>query len=515
MTIIGPIVPRRYYLPVACPYPILANGVSTSYGELLVCARTGRMWIHGTDGTSAKIIPVVPEFREDSVLFGETLSGIAGYAAGTAPVTNVAGVQVYGAELRVLSQKNGAALASLYAGNANFTGLSVNGSGTILLTSTQALNATGNINVTGAKIGFRNQGMATTSAYYCYAVADFGVEIGHTTPTNAPYDLIVNFKNTECDVKKVITANGGIKLPSITSASQLATDASGNIVAGSPFTPIRQVYTSSTSNIAIPSGATYLDIIAFGGGGGGGGGSAGAAGTLRCGGGGSGASSTGRFTWPVSQLSGTLTVTIGAGGTGGAGAITNGGSGSTGGTGGVTSITGTYLGTSGFRLAYAVGPSGGQGGGFNASSSFGSGGSSVGWTGGNGGAGASGPGSVGGGNAGVHSYASCGGGGGGGVTTANLVGVGGSSPGTALPGDAATSGGLASGFAGASESAGRGTSWDYGRSGGGGGAGNSSGVGGAGGAGGFGAGGGGGGAGVGTGGTGGAGGNGLVILYWR
>lgn len=280
------------------------------------------------------------------------------------------------------------------------------------------------------------------------------------------------------------------------------------------FTPVRNVYTSTTSGISIPSGATFLETICFGGGGGGAGGALNAAGSNRCGGGGGGGGSVNRLIWKVSDLSGTISVTIGAAGTGGAGATTNGGAVGNGTNGGTSSVNGTWKGSA-MRLGWGLNGGGGLGSATGTSATGGTPGSQ-GYAGGTGGNGATGSGSIGAQTSADKSFASHGGGGGGGVTTGNVHAGGGSSFGSYINADSNVLGGIASGGDGASEAAGRGTDWDFSRAGGGGGGGNNAGRGGDGGAGGYGAGGGGGGGGTTTrGGNGGSGGAGLVILYWR
>lgn len=289
---------------------------------------------------------------------------------------------------------------------------------------------------------------------------------------------------------------------------------------GGGFAAVRQAYTTSTSGITIPTGANMLTCMCWGGAGGGGGGALNNAGALRCGGGGGGGASMNIFQWYVSDLSGTLTVTIGAGGTGGSGATTVGATPNAGGNGGLTTVFGTWKGTS-TRLGYGYNALGGNRSATGATAT-GGGAGTQGYAGGIGGNGqATGAGSIGSqtsSSTGL-SRASHGGGGGGGVNTTNTHYVGGASFGSYVSGDPNTNGGSVGGGNGGNESAGRGSDWDFSRSGGGGGGGNNGGSGGDGGNGGYGAGGGGGGGGtwmgvVERGGNGGNGGDGLVVLYW-
>jgi hypothetical protein len=288
---------------------------------------------------------------------------------------------------------------------------------------------------------------------------------------------------------------------------------------GGGFTQIRQAYATTTSGISIPSGATKLRVLAWGGGGGGGGGALNVTGTSRCGGGGGSGCMMNIFDWNVADLSGLIDVVIAAGGIGGIGATTNGGNPTAATNGGTSVVLGTWKGNP-MRLGY--GPNG-LAGGFSATGASSSGGNfgGQGYAGGAGGGGSVTFAGFGGGTASSTglSRPSHGGGGGGGVQGGGTVISGGQSFGSFVNQDLPVNGGAAGGGDGESESAGRGTDWDYSRAGGGGGGGNDAGSGGNGGNGGYGAGGGGGGGGtnLGTGqkgGNGGNGGSGLVVLYW-
>ena len=68
-----------------------------------------------------------------------------------------------------------------------------------------------------------------------------------------------------------------------------------------------------------PAWARWIEVVCVGGGGGGGAGLAGASGAVRHGGGGGGAGGVMTTLWPAVNLSGALTITVGAGGAGGVG----------------------------------------------------------------------------------------------------------------------------------------------------------------------------------------------------
>lgn len=89
----------------------------------------------------------------------------------------------------------------------------------------------------------------------------------------------------------------------------------------------------------IPDGAVSLEIMCIGGGGGAGSGRRGAAGTVRCGGGGGGGGTITQATVRVADIgTGTLTVTVGLGGTGGPARTTDDQNGANGTVGGNTRV---------------------------------------------------------------------------------------------------------------------------------------------------------------------------------
>lgn len=180
------------------------------------------------------------------------------------------------------------------------------------------------------------------------------------------------------------------------------------------------VFTSTTTGWTIPAWCTELYLETIGAGGGGGSGRRGAAGTAR--GGGGGASSGGRSwrTMRKSDISGTLDITVGAAGTGGAAVSAD----STNGTNGVGGGTCSIAITSGATLVTANG--GGLG--FGGTTSGGTaGGSASGMEPGNaGGAGATGTGASANQNATAYpGMTAGGGGGGGGITAGDAVADGG------------------------------------------------------------------------------------------
>jgi len=132
-----------------------------------------------------------------------------------------------------------------------------------------------------------------------------------------------------------------------------------------------QIYTNTGANTwNKPTGAHWVDVIMFGAGGGGGSGRKGEANTNRCGGTGGGSGAFTRAKLPALILGSSETVTVGAGGSGGASQTTNNSNGINGSAGGNTTF-GTWLRAngggagSGGASAQGVGGIAGSGGEWN------------------------------------------------------------------------------------------------------------------------------------------------------
>jgi hypothetical protein len=207
-------------------------------------------------------------------------------------------------------------------------------------------------------------------------------------------------------------------------------------------------YTSSQSNISTPSGILGGWITIIGAGSGGGSGRKGAAGTVRCGGGGAGSPGWLREVWiPASLWGATYSVTLAAGGAGGAARSTNDTDGATGTQAGATSLV-----TNGRTWSAQSGGGGVAGTASSSGTGFG------GYPGAQTGAGASATGGVGGSPGDTFGTSNPAAGAGGGITSGDSASAGGASGSSITISLAAASAGV---VGGASPGAGAGATGGY------------------------------------------------------
>jgi hypothetical protein len=205
-------------------------------------------------------------------------------------------------------------LATLFAG----TGLTATSSVLAVDSSQTQINAVGTIGTgtwEATDIGVEHGGTGVSS------FTDAGVLIGNGTGA-----IQVTSAGTS---GQVLTSNGAGVDPTFQ-------DAGGSVDL--------QTFTSS-GTWTKPAGATMVMVELIGGGGGGASGRKGAAGSTRNGGGGAGSSAVVYHAFAASELSSTETVTVGAGGTGGASVTTNSTNGNLGTDGGTSIFASTVLAT--------------------------------------------------------------------------------------------------------------------------------------------------------------------------
>jgi len=251
------------------------------------------------------------------------------YANSNTPASNYVGISTYAGTITQNNSTNGTNPFS------TTTGLF-----TCQYTGTYECNFTSTTVVAPASVTVYKNGAAVSPGYTCYGNVNNSISLALSVYCSATDTL--GFYVTQ---GTVAGASGG----SGTQGCSISLMTSGTAATGMGV-PNQVVFTSvGSSNWAIPTGVTQVQVEMVGGGGGGGGGCS-TASTFYAGAGG-GAGGYARFMVNAST-SGTLTVTVGAAGT--AGATGAAGSCTNGGTGGNSIITGTGL---------SVTANGGNGGG--------------------------------------------------------------------------------------------------------------------------------------------------------
>lgn len=305
------------------------------------------------------------------------------------------------------------------------TNLGLGGAATLTVgTSAGTVAAGDDARITGAVPGTRTvtAGTGLTGGGDLTANRTFAVSYGTTSTTAAAGNdsRIVNaLPVTTIDAKGDLLAGTAADTVGVVTAGtdghSLVADSTQTAgLRWAPSAPDVQTFTTSGS-YTVPAGAVTVQVTGLAPGGGGGSGRKGAAGTVRCGGGGGGGGALVTHTFRASDLTSPVTVTVGAGGTGGASVTANDTSGNAGGAGGTHSF-GTYL--------RAIGGAGGGGGTATAGAA---GGGRPGTTNGTNGAAASASGGAGAGITAttIPGGAGAGGNSGGGITAADVAGAGG------------------------------------------------------------------------------------------
>jgi hypothetical protein len=254
MTVTGPVVPRRYQLTgVASPTPPVDE---FPIGEILTCTKTGRMWITSNVGGSATPIGIASEFAftndPDIFTVGETLSGLKQYLEGVAPL-QASGVQAYGPWKFTNSVKVEGSF-QVTGGSSSFTSGSF--AGTTFSVNTSATNAN-DVNIFGQDIliGTPTNAAGISSSKYMMSMTELGFKfLDFSTSSAGTARTIID--STQLTTLAPFTAPSA-KLTGLPSAGFLATDASGNVVAGtSGVAPVNATYLTISSNATLTNERT-------------------------------------------------------------------------------------------------------------------------------------------------------------------------------------------------------------------------------------------------------------------
>lgn len=292
-------------------------------------------------------------------------------------------------------------------------------------------------NVTWSTNTLDYAGAITSATWNGNAVAVNRGGTGQSTFTDG--QLLIGNSTGNTLTKATLTAGTNVTITNAAGAITIASTGGGS----STPTDI-QTFTSS-GTWTKPAGAVSVDVFVISAGGGGASGRKGGAGTVAPGGGGGGGGSYSLRSFTASLLGATESVTVGAGGTGGAAVTVNNTNGTLGVTGGNSSF-GTWLAATGGGGAPTVTTAGGGAGSSASSRAI--------FQGSSGGAG-----SVGGGNGvagGTTNAGAAGGGGGGGLIAAPVAafagGTGGVALGSFISGGQASAGALGGGNGGTGSS---------------------------------------------------------------
>lgn len=235
MTITGPILPKRFF-PYTNNAPTPGSNLVTSTvpGEIVICTKTGRMWVNHND---AAMIPVRPEFAQTSIIYGETKAGIRGYTTGTAPL-NAQGVEIYGSLIRLVNEA-GVGCPVQIPGDLTVSSGFVNTSSSSFTVSTnQAVNpGSSPVELKALKVQIGNAPHASGAAAHLLAVtSSVGSEFGDLGGPAGAYRLNALISDTKAQFERVIEANDNIQITDLPNSYRLGTGANGLVVNANTIT---------------------------------------------------------------------------------------------------------------------------------------------------------------------------------------------------------------------------------------------------------------------------------------
>lgn len=250
MAITGPIRPKKYYDPnVDSPTPPSNQFIA---GELAVCSKTGRMWVKWGSHDTGTLVPVVPEFHEDSLIYGPSLAGIRKWVYGVAPGTSAA-TEVYGYGLKVSG-------ALQVTGGTLFTGpsMSVTTPGVISLISTSV--SANSISLNSSKPTLTNNGIAGYTGdqihWLSVTAGAVGSEFGDQGGPSGAYRLNMKVNGTAISCERVVEANDGLKITDLPGTYLLGTAPSTGLVESRGLT-YDQIFLTTADITLVAAGTVY------------------------------------------------------------------------------------------------------------------------------------------------------------------------------------------------------------------------------------------------------------------
>ena len=340
---------------VASPVPLSSLATQAAYTVL------GNITSGSATPTAAtEIIVGAPAFSDTGV-YQQWTSSVSGYAqlilnntsSGSSASTDI-----------VVNNNNGT--ASAYYGDFGINSSNFSGSGSLQLPNAVYLYSESGDLVLGTNTSNAVHFVIANGSSDAMTIGtDGGITVGSPTGGDKGAGTI---NATGLYVNGTAVGGGGsgtvtsvaLSMPSNFSVSGSPITSSGTL-AITANTPNVQVFTSS-GTYTVPTGATFIRVLAIGPGGGGGGGGVAASGTAIYGGGGGSGGSFVDATFRAADLTSTVTVTVASAGSGGSGASSSGGSGS-GGSGSGNTTFGSYCTASGGANGGGGSTSSGTGGG--------------------------------------------------------------------------------------------------------------------------------------------------------